>query len=157
VVRATRELAETLGAEWIAVHVERPAPLAVRDNQRVNETLRLAEQLGADVARLSGDSAAREILRYASERDVARVLVGRSSRPRWSRLLRPSFLENLLASDPNIDIYVVSVDPSGSPEPIRFPRRVDWRALAAAMDAGRGAREAARLLEETTRRRPGGS
>jgi two-component system, OmpR family, sensor histidine kinase KdpD len=135
VVRATHELAATLGADWIAAYVEPPAPLAVRDHQRVSESLRLAEQLGAEVVRLSGESAAHEILRYASERDVAKVLVGRSFRRRWSRLLRPSFVERLLAGDPGIDVYVVSAKASGVVGLSVFPRRVDWRASTAATAA----------------------
>jgi two-component system, OmpR family, sensor histidine kinase KdpD len=130
VVRSAHELAATLGVEWIAAHVERPMSFAKSDGQRVSETLRLAEQLGAEVARLSGENAAGEILRYASERDVAKVLVGRTTGRRWLRLFRTSFLETLLAGSPVVDVYVVSI--RGEGEPSRFRRHFDWRGLAAA-------------------------
>jgi two-component system sensor histidine kinase KdpD len=130
VVRSAHELASTLGVEWIAAHVERPASFARNDGERVSETLRLAEQLGAEVARLSGQNAAQEILRYAHDRDVARVLVGRSTRCRWVQLFRPSFLERLLAGAPPVDVYVVSM--RGEGDLVRFKRRFDWRGLAAA-------------------------
>ncbi len=135
VVRVAHELAGTLGAEWIAAYVEPPAPLAVRDRQSVGESLRLAEQLGAEVVRLSGANAAHEILRYARERDVVKVLVGRSFRRRWSRLLTPSFVESLLAEDPGIDVYVVSGKASDAAGSVVLERRVDWRALSAAVVA----------------------
>lgn len=131
-VRGAHELATTLGVEWTAAHVDRPVSLALRDTQRVSETLRLAEQLGAEIVRLSGEHAAYEILRYARERDVGKVLVGRSLQPRWARLLRPSFLENLLAGDPAVDVYVVSNGSRGEAALIRIRRRFDWRAMAAA-------------------------
>ena len=55
-VRAGRRLATRMGAQWIVAYVETPAsvrlPQAARD--RVVETLRLAEQLGAETVTLSG-------------------------------------------------------------------------------------------------------
>jgi two-component system sensor histidine kinase KdpD len=129
-VRRAHELASTLGVEWIAAHVDRPVSLVGGDGPRVGETLRLAEQLGAEVVHLSGVNAAREILRYACERDVAKVLVGHSTRRRWFRLVRGSFLGRVLAESPAVDVYVVSTQ--GEVERIPFKRRFAWRGLAAA-------------------------
>jgi len=59
-VRAARRLASALHAEWHAIYVETPRltrlPRAARD--RVIETLRLAESLGAQTANLGGESVA---------------------------------------------------------------------------------------------------
>jgi two-component system sensor histidine kinase KdpD len=129
-VRRAHELATTLGVEWIAAHVARPVSLIGGDGLRVGETLRLAEQLGAEVVHLSGVNAAREILRYARERDVAKVLVGHSTHRYRLRLVRGSFLGSLLAGSPAVDVYVVSTQ--GDVERIPFKRRVAWRGLAAA-------------------------
>ena len=49
-MRAAKRMAEGLGAEWIVAYVETPAqvrlPAEARD--RVAQTMRLAEQLGAE-------------------------------------------------------------------------------------------------------------
>src|SRR6185436_8364054 len=70
-VRAARRLASRLRAEWLVVYVETPAetrlPEAERD--RVWQTLRLAEKLGAETAVLSGDRPADAILQYARRRN----------------------------------------------------------------------------------------
>src|SRR5215475_12387603 len=57
-VRATRRMAARLRAEWLAVYVETPASLRLpdADRDRVVQTLRLAEQLGAETVTLSGQN-----------------------------------------------------------------------------------------------------
>ena len=74
-VRAARRLAERLRAEWMVVYVETPAELRLpkEDRDRVWQTLRLAERLGAETVTLSGERPAAEILRYARRRNVSQI------------------------------------------------------------------------------------
>src|SRR5665213_854783 len=55
-VRSARRLAAGFKANWIAAYVETPrtATLSPRDRERVSQTLRLAQQLGAQCVTLSG-------------------------------------------------------------------------------------------------------
>ncbi|MCK7514918.1 MAG: hypothetical protein MZV70_70215 [Desulfobacterales bacterium] len=65
VVRAAKRFADALRAEWIVAYVETPGPctaLADADRTRVAETLRLAEQLGAETVVLTGRGVSEEIL-----------------------------------------------------------------------------------------------
>src|SRR6266851_3909392 len=66
-VRAGRRLATRLGAQWIVAYVETPAAakLPQADRDRVVQTLRLAEQLGAETVTLSGTTMSEELLAYA--------------------------------------------------------------------------------------------
>ena len=59
-VRSARRLATALHAEWLAVYVETPAlvRLSRQARDRVLQTLKLAESLGADTENLSGESVA---------------------------------------------------------------------------------------------------
>jgi two-component system sensor histidine kinase KdpD len=134
-VRAAHDLATTLGVEWSAAHVERPVSLTAGPQQGVGETLRLAEQLGAEVVRLSGEHPAREILRYARERDVAKVLVGRPRLRRWPRLFGTSFLEQLLIGSRTIDVYVVSNEAELEPVFSRLRRQFNLVSVVAASAA----------------------
>src|SRR5262249_41708663 len=78
-VRAARRMARGLRAEWIAAYVETPAALRMSeaDRERVAQNLRLAESLGAETVRLSGESAALEVILYARTRNVTQVVVGK--------------------------------------------------------------------------------
>lgn len=83
-VRATKRMADRLGAEWIAVFMETPeyARFSEADRARVWQTLRLAEQLGARTATINGSNAA-DILGYARAQNATRIVVGKPTHPRW--------------------------------------------------------------------------
>jgi two-component system sensor histidine kinase KdpD len=79
--------------------------------------LRLAERLGASTATLSGQRATAEILAYARQHNVSKIVVGKPSHPRWRDLLRGSKLEEVVRGSADIDVYVISG--SGEEEPVR--------------------------------------
>jgi two-component system sensor histidine kinase KdpD len=125
-VRATRRLAAGLRAPWVAVHVESPtAPrLAPADEERLNRTMALASQLGGETATLSGTNAADEIVQYARDRNVTRIIVGKSLLPRWKELVRGSLVYELTRRSADIDVYVTSGDvEEGQSPPAPQPRR----------------------------------
>jgi two-component system sensor histidine kinase KdpD len=79
IVRSTARMAGQLNAQWHAVYVETPqlqrVPAAQRD--RILKTLKLAQDLGATTAVLSGSDVAREIVDYARSHNISKVIIGR--------------------------------------------------------------------------------
>ncbi|MEZ4300491.1 MAG: sensor histidine kinase KdpD [Polyangiaceae bacterium] len=109
-LRVGRRMATSLRARFYAVHVDTPAMLRARDRdrERLAENLRLAEQLGAEVVTLAGESPAREILRFAQENNVTKIVAGK---PRtWTPLarLRGGFVDRLIAGSRDIDVLVTA-------------------------------------------------
>jgi two-component system sensor histidine kinase KdpD len=111
-VRAGRRMADRLGAPWIAAYVETPAqlrlPPEVRD--RVTQTLRLAEQLGAETVRLPGEKMSEAILAFAHDRNVTKIVVGKPRRRLWTRILIGSIVDALVQGSGDVDIYVISAE-----------------------------------------------
>jgi len=109
-VRAGKRTADRLDAEWLVVFVETPdlQRLSEHERNRRIAILRLAESLGAEAITLGGASAGTELLQYARTRNVTRILVGSSNRPRWRRLLRPSTTDYLLETSRDIDVMVIA-------------------------------------------------
>lgn len=134
-IRAAKRMAAGLNAELIAVYVETPRTefLSPADRDRLSRNFRLAEGLGATTTNLAGDNAARELLAFAPARDVRRIVVGKTDRPRWREVLFGSFIDNLIRESGDIDIYVVRGDDAGEAEAVAAP--VAARAEAS---AGRG-------------------
>ena len=135
-VRAAKRMAEGLGAEWIVAYVETPAqarlPQAARD--RVAQTMRLAEQLGAETHTLTGPSMSDEILAFARARNVSKIVVGKPERPLWKRIAMGSIVDTLVQGSGEIDIYVISGDRDDArPAPPRsWTRQTDWTPYGAA-------------------------
>ncbi|MBV9791901.1 MAG: sensor histidine kinase KdpD [Chloroflexi bacterium] len=109
-VRATRRMATALRAQWLVVYVETPAYLrrSATERDRVIGTLRLAEQLGAEVVTLSGQSVSAAVLAYARERNVSKIVVGKPLKPRWQEILFGSVVDALVRQSGEIDVYVIS-------------------------------------------------
>jgi two-component system sensor histidine kinase KdpD len=129
-VRAGRRLATRLGAEWIVAYVETPsaAKLSQADRDQVVQTLRLAEQLGAEAVTLPGPTMSEEILAYARARNVSKIVIGKPARSLWKRILLGSIVDALVRGSGDIDIYVASGDKE-APVPkssSRGPAQTDW-------------------------------
>jgi two-component system, OmpR family, sensor histidine kinase KdpD len=109
VVRAAARMAMRLGAEWIVACVERPGDLrqTESDRERIGQTLRLAEQLGAQTVTLTGLSVSEEIIAYARTRNVTKIVVGKPARPGWRYRLFGSVVEELVRKSDEIDVYVI--------------------------------------------------
>jgi two-component system, OmpR family, sensor histidine kinase KdpD len=111
-VRAAKRMADRLGAPWVAAYVETPGqlqlPADVRD--RVTQTLRLAEQLGAETVRLPGEKMSDAILHFAHDRNVTKIVVGKPRRRLWTRILIGSIVDALVQGSGDIDIYVISAE-----------------------------------------------
>jgi two-component system sensor histidine kinase KdpD len=131
-VRSTRRMATALHAQWLAVYVETPRltrlPQAARD--RILQTLKLAEQLGAETANLSGESVATRLVEFARQRNVSKIVVGKPTRAGWRGRLKQSLVDELIERSGSIDVYVITGDESQeSPAPVRsFQRNSRWPA-----------------------------
>jgi len=127
-VRGARRLASSLHADWIAAHVEPLSSLRLspKDRAQVTENLQLARTLGADSVTLSGANGAVEVIRFARQRNVTRIVVGKPTHPSWRDRIRGSFLDEIVRLSGDIDVHVIRGDseridattkPSG-PEPL---------------------------------------
>lgn len=110
VIRVTKRLADMLKAEWWVASVETPDMAFRPEEQRrqVVTHLRLAEELGAKVVTLPGDSIADTIFTYAMNHGVTQVIVGHSLMPWYKRLWKRSPVDELVRKDAAFDIYVIS-------------------------------------------------
>jgi two-component system sensor histidine kinase KdpD len=107
-IRAARRMATSLRAPWVAVYVDTPGAerLSPEDRAALSNNLRLAEHLGAEVVTLSGTNVAEEILRFARERRITKIVAGKTRVPRWRERIFGSFLDDLVRDSGEIDVYI---------------------------------------------------
>lgn len=118
-VRAARQMAADLHAKWIAVYVQIPRHLRLpqAERGRLGQTLRLAEQLGADSVTLTGENVAQELLSYARSRNVTKIIVGKPVRSRWKEWIFGSVVSELIQQSGEIDVYVITGE-AGEGQPL---------------------------------------
>ena len=119
-VRAGRRLSDMMmDAPWIVAHVERPnAPAASPvASARLNDALKLADQLGGSTVVLSGDDLVAAVLDYARLNNITQIVVGksgRSGRRRFGRSLIAALLEG--AQGAALHVITERADPEPPPK-----------------------------------------
>ena len=133
-VRSARRLATALHADWLAVYMETPrlARLSVIERDRVLQTLKLAESLGGETANLSGESVAAELLDYARQRNVSKIIVGKPAHPHWRDRFKATLVDEIIRNSGDIDVFVITGEPGATTAaPPRLPQPSSkWPAYA---------------------------
>ncbi len=139
-IRTAKRSAERRQVPWTALYVEshRHAMLPESVRRDITQALHMAETLGGEVMTVTGEDCASEILRVARERNVSVIIIGKSKRSLWSRLVRPSVAATVLDRGDSFDILVMSggetrrrIVPDPEPEG-SWLARLDWLAYAQA-------------------------
>ena len=121
VIRTAARMAEAFHGAFTALFVETPGTKELEDENRaaLRKNLRLAEQLGAQIATVYGEDVPAQIADYAKVSRVSKIVMGRSAH-RGKRLTKSSFVDKLTSLAPNLDIYII---PDTQPSfRLRFPK-----------------------------------
>ena len=125
VIRVASRLANGLNAGWVAAHLDQIG----RDShdpdalKRVEEALKLASRLGADVSRLSARDLPTEVLSYARRENITQIVLGRSRASWLKRLFRRSLSDEITRQAEGIAIHIVTPH-TGKAPPFHWPRPV---------------------------------
>ncbi|MHB1947515.1 MAG: ATP-binding protein [Gammaproteobacteria bacterium] len=116
IIRAGRRMASKLQAELIAVYIETPKlGMSEASHNNAIHNLRLAEQLGAETRVLAGIDIVKEIINFARDRNVTRIVIGKKIRPRWKDWIFGSLVDELVRESGEIDIYIIHASGDGAP------------------------------------------
>jgi two-component system sensor histidine kinase KdpD len=109
VVRAAARLATGLNAPWIALYVARSQEDERHGSgiKEIHDALRLAERLGAQTERISGNDLAGEVLKYARRENITQIVIGRSRASFFGRLLGRSLTDDIVRRSNDVSVQVV--------------------------------------------------
>lgn len=126
VVRTAARLASGLNAPWLVISIERAdnPPPRPEVTQQLAATVKLAESLGAETRRVTGQDFVEEILRTARREHATQIVIGgrRQAFPR--SLLRKSLPDALIERAAGLGVHIVTSE-EATPSPAR---RRSWPA-----------------------------
>jgi two-component system sensor histidine kinase KdpD len=109
VVRTASRLASGLNAPWTVVSLAKPDSASdPAGAHRLDDTMRLAERLGATTMRATAQDFVAEILRIARRENITQIVVGRPVRSLLARLTRRALPDELLSRSGDINVHIVS-------------------------------------------------
>jgi two-component system, OmpR family, sensor histidine kinase KdpD len=121
VVRSAARLAGQLGVEWAAAYVETPLlqRLRAEKRERILRVVKLAQDLGARTAILTGGDVCQAIVEHARSGNFGTVVVGRGPRQRlpWRRTMSDA----IAAAEETLDVLEIGrgARDAGTPLPAR--------------------------------------
>ncbi len=122
-LRRAYSIANDANAEWYAVYVSSPSIKGLSEKEKLylTEALNLAEELGAKVITLTGTDVAGEILRFARDHNITRIVLGKPLRSRLGSLFKASPVLRLLHASAKFELHVVT--PVSEKEPPASPKQ----------------------------------
>lgn len=109
IIRTGASLAEAFGASFTALYVKTPdTPLLGKENQqRLQEHIKLAQNLGAEIATVEGEDIPYQIAEFARLAKATKVVIGRSNVKVHLPFAKKMLTERLIEQAPNLDIYII--------------------------------------------------
>ncbi len=120
VVRSAARFAKHLDAGWTAIYVETPRlqRLAVEERGRILNVVRLAEDLGAKTAILTGNDVCEAIVEYAETQNISTIIVGRGRTRFW---LARTMSDAIAKASESIDVIEIGRGGAGAGMQVSAP------------------------------------
>jgi two-component system, OmpR family, sensor histidine kinase KdpD len=120
-LRVGSRMAGRLATDWFAVYVEtpqeEPGRIKPEDHVALQDNIRFAKQLGAQVVKLNGSRVADLLVDFAKREGITHVVFGQSARSRWNLLMHGSIVDRFLRDVRNATVQIVPVhDRAGGEE-----------------------------------------
>ncbi|MBV8634144.1 MAG: two-component system sensor histidine kinase KdpD [Burkholderiaceae bacterium] len=111
IIRSTARMASQLNAVWHVIYVETPdlQRLASSERERILKSLKMADDLGAVTAVLSGNDIARTIVDYARSQNFSKIVMGRAHQT-WP--WRKPHIRRIASMAPDVDIIEIGGETS---------------------------------------------
>ncbi|KWX76970.1 histidine kinase [Paenibacillus riograndensis] len=108
VIRAAARMAEAFHGQFTALFVETPQTqkLTQKNKTELRDNLRLAEQMGANIATVYGEDVPGQIAEYAKTSRVSKIVLGRSPFKKRG-YAKSNLVDKLTTLLPNIEIYII--------------------------------------------------
>lgn len=109
IARAAR-MSQRIGAELFVVYIDIGADDTPENKRSLNENIRFAENLGAQIIRTKDKSVAHAVAQVVRDKHITQVVFGRSAVQGWRKFLYLSAIHSFLRDAPPVDVHIVTQD-----------------------------------------------
>lgn len=107
IIFTASKMSNALQAQFTALYVQTGARIQSEDKERLDENIRFAEELGAEIVMTHGENVPLQISEYAQLSNVTEIVIGQSSMKRNYFFSRKTLTEKLIDIVPDIDIHII--------------------------------------------------
>ena len=107
IVDTAAKMANALQARFTALYVQTGTKSEALDKEKLEEHIRYAEMLGAEIVRTHGENVPVQIAEYARLSNVTKIVIGQSNARRNHFFSKSTLTEKLIEIVPDIDIHII--------------------------------------------------
>ena len=107
IVNTAAKMANALQARFTALYVQTGTKAEATDKEKLEEHIRYAEKLGAEIVMTHGENVPLQIAEYARLSSVTIIVIGQSNARRNYFFSKSTLTEKLIEIVPDIDIHIV--------------------------------------------------
>ena len=107
IIDTAAKMANALQARFTALYVQTGTKSEALDKENLEEHIRYAEMLGAEIVMTHGENIPVQIAEYARLSNVTKIVIGQSNARRNHFLSRMTLTEKLIELVPDIDIHII--------------------------------------------------
>jgi two-component system sensor histidine kinase KdpD len=104
-------MAQKIGAEFYVIYVDIGRDDTPEYRRTLEENLRFADNLGAQIVKTQGKRVAFEVAKIVREKHITQVVFGRSALTGWRKFLYLSAIHDFLRDAPAVDVHIVTQEP----------------------------------------------
>ena len=108
IVDTAAKMANALQARFTALYVQTGTKSEALDKENLEEHIRYAEMLGAEIVMTHGENIPVQIAEYARLSNVTKIVIGQSNARRNHFFSKLTLTEKLIEIVPDIDIHIIS-------------------------------------------------
>ena len=108
IVDTAAKMANALQARFTALYVQTGTKSEALDKEKLEEHIRYAEMLGAEIVMTHGENIPVQIAEYARLSNVTKIVIGQSNAKRNHFFSKLTLTEKLIEIVPDIDIHIIS-------------------------------------------------
>lgn len=109
IIKTAAKMVNAFGGSFTALYVQTASSekMSEDDRNRLQNNIRLAKHLGADITTIYANDISYQIAEFARVSGVTKIVIGRSNVRRRHFFSRPTLTEKLIEIAPNLDIHVI--------------------------------------------------
>ena len=107
IIDTATKMAHALQARFTALYVQTGTKAEAMDKERLEEHIRYAEKLGAEIVMTHGENIPVQIAEYARLSNVTKIVIGQNNARRNHFFSRMTLTEKLIELVPDIDIHII--------------------------------------------------
>jgi two-component system, OmpR family, sensor histidine kinase KdpD len=105
-------MAQALDGELFILYIDMGQDASDENQKSLNANVHFAQNVGAAVVRMRGQSVAKVVAEFVKEKHITHVVFGRSATRGWRRYLYFSAIHKFLRDAPAVDVHIVTQEPN---------------------------------------------